>query len=117
MMANTTPLLWKQSSRTRQLFRRHALFFVGWWLICAAFFMAPLEEWLTAGWTRLLGTMLAFGFLISCILGLQGLRSACKDMKKSANPDPDLAALIDGDITITEFRERKDLSAPVRDLS
>lgn len=47
-------------------------------------------------------------FAVNYINSIVALNSARQDAKKSQHPDPDIAALIDGEIDISEYRKRRE---------
>jgi len=106
-MGTPSTMLWKPSETTRRLFRRSTFAFLPVWLASALYLGARYVGWVSARWDKEFFFLFFVSFFALFFFGLAGLRSAYEDIKKSPHPDPDVAALIDGEIDISQYRVRK----------
>ena len=102
-------MLFKPSPRTIKLMRRGNWLFFPLWLGTLAYIWLSAEGAITLAWNQLF--LLVFGLLFAAnfVYALLALNSARQDAKRSQHPDPDVAAVIDGEIEIAEYGRRKSL--------
>ena len=100
-------MLFKPSPRTTTLMKRGNWLFVPLWLGTAAYIWLSGEGVIPQNWSKFFFPVFGLLFAANFIYALVALRSAREDAKKSQHPDPDVAALIDGHIDITEYGRRK----------
>ena len=100
---------WKSSPRTRKLMSRQGWMFWPLWLGTAGYSYARGAEWIDKSWDSVFFLFFEIGFSVALVVSIMGLQSARNDLSKSQHPDSDVAALIDEEITITEYRQRKEV--------
>ena len=88
--------------------KRVAWIFLPIWLGMAIFIWLSAEGIISKSWNTPVYLALAVLFAIYWVHSLVAAASIHEDLQKSQHPDPDVAALMDGEIDITAYRERKD---------
>jgi uncharacterized membrane protein len=109
-------LLIKTSEKTNTLARRANRFFWPLWIGVAVYFGLRSLGIISADWDKWFFLIYIPSFVIVFGLIASVLISGHQDSKKSQHSDPDVAALIDGEIDITQYRLRKEAAKEVLGL-
>jgi|KBSMisStaDraftv2_1062788.scaffolds.fasta_scaffold923254_2 hypothetical protein len=105
-------MLTRVSRRTLTLLKRQKLLFIPlWWGLLGYFLFRHVLGFVPHEWDRLFFAVFELLFAISFVHGVVTFLSARKDASKSQHPDPNAAALIDGEIDIAEYGRRRAVEA------
>ena len=92
--------------------KRHSvrwdLVFWCFWLLAMAVAVCQHLGYEIPGLNAIVTLLVPIGFAVALIVFCGNVAAARKSLKTSPHPDPDVAALIDGKIDITEYRRRKE---------
>jgi uncharacterized membrane protein len=91
--------------------RRAGKFFGPVWLAFVIFFGLRWAGVIPHDWDGLAFAASIVAFVVVAIASLAAFDDAWQDGQKSSHPDPDVRALIDGEISITDYRLRKESAA------
>lgn len=100
-------MLFKPSARTTTLMKRGNWLFLPLWLGTISYIWLSAEGVIPKQWSQLFFPVFGVLFALNFIYALVALNSARQDAAKSQHPDPDVAALIDGEIDIAEYGRRR----------
>ena len=100
-------MLFKPSPRTVTLMKRGNWLFFPVWLGILAYIWLSAEGAIPRAWNQFIFPVLVLLVAANFVYALVALNSAHQDSKKSQHPDPDVAALIDGEIDIAEYGRRR----------
>ena len=78
------------------------------WVGTLLYIWAVAEGVISKKWDSVFFPIFGVLFFVNFVHSMIGLTLARKDMKKSQHPDKDVAALIDEEIDIGEYRKRKE---------
>ncbi|WP_077038457.1 hypothetical protein [Pelomonas sp. KK5] len=101
-------MLVKPSEKTTALVRRGNWLFLAFWLAVTGYILLSAAGMTSRSLDKAFFSAAGIVFIVNFAHAILGLLSARQDSKKSQHPDPDVAALVDGKIDITEYRERKE---------
>ncbi len=100
-------MLFKPSPRTVTLMKRGNWLFFPVWLGILAYIWLSAEGAIPRAWAQIIVPLFVVLVAANFVYALVALNSAHQDSKKSQHPDPDVAALIDGEIDIAEYGRRR----------
>ncbi|GCL62585.1 hypothetical protein [Pseudaquabacterium pictum] len=101
-------MLFRPSERTKAHFRRGNWLFFPLWVGTLLYIWAGVEGAISREWDNVFFPVFGILFAANFVYGVVGLTLARQDATKSQHPDQDVAALIDGEIDIGEYRKRKE---------
>ena len=100
-------MLFKPSKKTNALMKRGAWLFLPLWCGTVAYIWLTSEGIISKSWDTAFFAVFMLLFAVNFAHMLVALNSARKDATRSQHPDPDVAALIDGEIDLKTYGERK----------
>lgn len=105
----TLRAMWfKPSTKTVALFKKGNFLFLPLWLGVLAYIWLRGADLIPSVWDKLFFPIVIVWMFICAAYTVKALASAHVDSKRAQHPDPDVAALIDKEIDIAEYRRRKE---------
>jgi hypothetical protein len=98
----------KPSPRTVALLKRGNWLFLPLWLGVLAYIWLRGADVISSAWDKVFFPVVIVWMLVYAAHALKTLASAHADSERSQHPDPDVAALVDKEIDIAEYRRRKE---------
>jgi hypothetical protein len=99
--------LWSPSPETRAHQRRFRLVFLFSWLLFIVYSVGCDLGYFPDSWARFVVPIAVLTTVVSFFLVVPFLLSARRDIARSQHPEPNVCALIDGEITLEQYGQRK----------
>lgn len=103
------PAMWfKPSLKTVALLKRGNWLFFPLWFGVLAYIWLRSADVISRAWDKVFFPVVFVWMLVYAAHSVKALASAHADSKRSQHPEPEVAALVDKEIDIAEYRRRKE---------